>query len=107
MPRVKTPAKTSERLAVLEERVNTMLEVKADVKTILTEVQAVKLHLVNCPTFDDLKPLKTDIQDLKDTRNEIRAGWKTLAVAGSVVSACSGLVGAVLSRWFHSGPNNG
>ena len=84
--------------ARLQERVEGLVDLKSDVKTILTSVQAIEVQMAKVPTYSDLSPIKDRIQDLEETKAEAKGAWKVMAVAGSVIGAVSGIAGALLSK---------
>jgi hypothetical protein len=81
----KTNVSLEADIAVLAERVNAVDEVRADVKSILSEVGKINVHLAQTPTWADLKAVQVELADLTAVKNKAVGGWKAIAALASVV----------------------
>lgn len=90
--------------ARLQERVSGLTDLKTDVKTILTSVRGIELHLAKTPTWSQLEPvitpLRKDVESLKLSRENSKGAKKALLLVGSTIGTFSGVLGAVLGRIF-------
>ena len=87
-------------LQALTERVAWLMDVRQDVKSVLSSVQKIQLQLAVVPTFEHLKPLTDDIQSLKDSRQRVVGGWKTITFLGSLVGCLGGAIGGLITWIF-------
>jgi hypothetical protein len=91
-------------IAVLQEQMKSMNEVKADVKVILASVEDIKLAMVSRPTFEQAaelrKPLEARLSSLEEIKAEAKGGYWALAKAtGFVLGLVT--VGYYINTLFH------
>jgi hypothetical protein len=88
------------RMAVVEEKIAGISDIKTDVKSILTTVQNFEVQLAKTPTWAQLKPLYDKVELLEMSHERSKGAKKVWVTVGSAISACSGVVGGLITKFF-------